>query len=90
MKTARHFIVQGRVQGVGFRWFVNLAARDLKLTGWVRNLPNGDVEVHAEGEEGALDKLRSKLERGPFGARVAEVLESPTAVEGRRSFTITG
>ncbi len=88
-KNARRYIVQGRVQGVGFRWFVDRKARDLKLTGWVRNLANGNVEVHAEGDEDSLEQLRSKLERGPLTARVESVSESPAAVEDHSIFTIS-
>lgn len=65
--------VRGRVQGVGFRWFVRERARALGLTGWVRNTPDGAVEVLAFGNEDALDKLRNLLSLGPSGARVSEV-----------------
>jgi acylphosphatase len=66
-------IVRGRVQGVGYRMFVLVHARPLGLTGYVRNLPNGEVEVVAEGEEGALQTLLNHLHRGPLGAIVREV-----------------
>jgi len=86
---ARRYLVHGRVQGVGFRWFVDRQARALKLTGYVRNLDAGQVEVLAEGEPTALEKLREQLVRGPIGARVTAVeeLEAPTA--GHRDFRIS-
>ena len=65
--------VRGKVQGVGFRWFVRERARALGLTGWVRNREDGSVEVLALGEEGALRQLRSLLGTGPSGARVSAV-----------------
>ena len=71
MKRVR-VVVQGRVQGVGFRYFANDRARELQLTGIVRNLHNGGVEVIAEGEEGALEALVAGLKNGPVSARVEE------------------
>ncbi|CUU35847.1 MAG: acylphosphatase [Fimbriimonadales bacterium] len=66
--------VYGRVQGVGFRWFVQEHATRLGLTGYVRNLPDGSVEVVAEGEESALRTLLEQVLRvGPPGAWVREV-----------------
>lgn len=60
-----HAIVNGHVQGVGFRYFVQDNARSLGLKGWVRNRWNGNVEVLAEGERQALDKLLAAIRRGP-------------------------
>ncbi len=68
-----HVAVRGRVQGVGFRWFVRERARALGLTGWVRNRDDGSVEVLAVGEEASLRQLRTLLGTGPSGARVSEV-----------------
>lgn len=68
-----HVVVRGRVQGVGFRWFVREQARVLRLSGWVRNRPDGTVEVAAEGTTAALDRLRAALADGPAGAAVASV-----------------
>lgn len=66
-------IVQGRVQGVGFRYFVSDNARHLQLKGFCRNLRNGDVEVVAEGEEGALEALLVALKQGPRTSHVENV-----------------
>ncbi|MEW6178380.1 MAG: acylphosphatase [Chloroflexota bacterium] len=68
-----HAIIEGRVQGVGFRMFVLENARNLQLTGWVRNRWNGDVEVVAEGPRLALETLLSRLRSGPPAAYVTGV-----------------
>jgi len=73
---AKHYLVRGRVQGVGYRWFAQRAAARLGVRGYVRNLPNGDVEVRAEADQNALAEFKQELERGPHGARVAAVIES--------------
>ena len=72
-----HVDVRGRVQGVGFRWFVRESARALGLTGWVRNHPNGRVEVLALGSDSALKALRALLAEGPAGAQVSSVESCP-------------
>lgn len=87
---AKHFTVHGRVQGVGYRFFVCHAARGLSLTGWVRNLPNGDVEVVAEGEEDRLGELARQLKAGPMMARVTSVDEQPASIQNYSDFTIRG
>jgi acylphosphatase len=68
-----HAIVSGRVQGVGFRAFVEQTAANLGLVGWVRNRWNGEVEVLAEGNRSTLDKLLAALWRGPTASRVTQV-----------------
>lgn len=68
-----HAIVHGRVQGVSFRYFTQLRAAELKVTGWVRNLPDRTVEVMAEGERPQLEQLLGFLRRGPTGATVTQV-----------------
>jgi acylphosphatase len=68
-----HVRISGRVQGVGFRWFVREEARRLGLSGWVTNLPGGEVEVRAGGEGSSLERLRRALEVGPTGAEVQAV-----------------
>jgi len=70
-----HFLIQGRVQGVGFRWFVHREASELDLRGWVRNTENGDVEVVASGSAEDIAELRASLRRGPRGSRVDRLIE---------------
>lgn len=73
--TEMHVRITGVVQGVGFRWFVRERARRLGLAGWVRNLPDGSVEVAATGGPQPLQLLRAELQRGPEGAAVEELQE---------------
>ena len=70
MRVARRFLVSGRVTGVGFRYFTQDVARREGVTGIVRNLPDGRVEVIAEGEVESLTRLEAALRRGPSRARV--------------------
>jgi acylphosphatase len=84
--------VRGRVQGVGFRFFAERAARELGIRGWVRNRPDGSVETLAEGDDDAVRRYLERLHKGPPGSRVdavevAEVHEA--AVPGNESFEIT-
>ena len=67
--------VSGRVQGVGFRWFVRSTARRLGLSGWVRNADDGTVELAARGSERALADLKAAVRHGPDGAQVDGVAE---------------
>jgi acylphosphatase len=66
-------VVRGMVQGVGFRYFVERQARSLGIVGYVRNRPDGGVEVVAEGDRSLLEDLLSSLRRGPSGAHVSGV-----------------
>jgi acylphosphatase len=68
-----HAVVKGRVQGVGYRNWTYSQAKLLKLTGWVRNLPDGNVELVAEGPEGSLQSLLTFLKTGPALAKVTAV-----------------
>ena len=68
-----HLLISGRVQGVGFRWFVRVVARQLELRGWVRNREDGAVEIAAAGPQEKLDELRKQVGRGPAAAEVSEV-----------------
>jgi len=70
---ARRFLVRGRVQGVGFRWFVESEARLLGVAGWVRNNSDGAVEVYAQGTREQLSTLYGRLQKGPRAARVDQV-----------------
>jgi acylphosphatase len=86
-----HLVVRGRVQGVGFRAFVAYRARDLALGGEVRNLPDGAVEVTAEGPLAALQTLVDEVRQGPGWARVSDVDVTWTEGTGRyRGFEIRG
>ena len=67
------FRVTGRVQGVGFRWWTRLQARELGISGTVKNASDGSVEVQARGEAAALDELRRRLSSGPPSAHVDSV-----------------
>jgi acylphosphatase len=88
---ARRFVVRGRVQGVGFRWFVEREAHVLGIAGWVRNNSDGSVEVLAQGTRDQLTGLRSRLREGPRAARVDAVEESPArAAADMISFRIEG
>jgi acylphosphatase len=91
VKIARHYLVRGRVQGVGYRYFTIETALRLGVRGEVRNLPDGNVEVHAEAEPGVLVRFRQELERGPTMARVSEVIEREIPVSGAyASFQLRG
>jgi acylphosphatase len=82
---ARKFLVSGRVQGVGYRIFVQDAAQELDLHGYVRNRRDGRVEVLAIGPWEKLLQLRKELEKGPMMARVMEVSEELASVDTRYS-----
>lgn len=85
------FLVRGRVQGVGFRWFVESEARNLGISGWVRNNSDSSVEVLAMGTREQLAALRSKLRQGPRAARVDDVQEfDAQPIAGLRTFRIEG
>lgn len=82
-------LVQGRVQGVGFRYFVLEHARELALSGTVRNMPDGSVEVRARGERTGLDRLIELLWKGPRLSRVTHVhLQWDVPLEPREGFDV--
>jgi acylphosphatase len=68
-----HAVVEGHVQGVGFRYFVKERADFLKLTGWVRNQYTGAVELTAEGDREVLDRFLSSLRQGPSRSVVIDI-----------------
>jgi len=81
-----HLEVAGRVQGVGFRWYVVEKAQQLKLAGWVKNTREGKVEVAAAGDREALTRLAAAVKAGPRGARVDAVLElAPVPADSLRT-----
>ena len=73
MKIGAHLIIKGIVQGVGFRWFVQREANKLGLTGYVKNLYNGDVEVEVEGERGLIEELIKILKVGNRMSHVTDI-----------------
>ena len=88
---ARRFVVRGRVQGVGFRWFVEREAHILKIAGWVRNNSDSTVEVFAQGTPEQLAGLHSRLREGPRAARVDHVIVTDAEpIRGLASFQIQG
>ena len=83
MVVARRFLIAGRVQGVGFRFFVQDHASVEGVHGYVRNLDDGRVEAVIEGDEEAVTRMERALWRGPAGARVESVVAEPLAPSGR-------
>lgn len=89
-EAARRLLVEGRVQGVGFRYFVVRKALGLGLAGWVRNLPDGRVEIVCAGPPGAVDALERAVGEGPPGAAVTTVTvaSATTSDEFPRPFEV--
>jgi acylphosphatase len=85
-RAAVRLLVEGRVQGVGFRWWVTAQAAGLGLDGWVRNLTDGRVEVLAIGHADAIERLADVCERGPAGAQVRLVARLPAEDDGSMGF----
>jgi acylphosphatase len=89
MIAARRYVVLGRVQGVGFRYFVLDVARREGLTGWVRNREDGAVEIEAQGDAEALQRFEVSVRQGPRSARVDDVVvDSAPVATSRRDFAI--
>ena len=89
MRIARRFVVTGRVQGVGFRYFVHDAARREGVTGYVRNLPDRTVEAFVEGESESVLRVERAIRSGPAGARVEDVhFDDETPLGTYRDFSI--
>jgi acylphosphatase len=89
----RYYLVKGRVQGVGFRWFVHREAAALGLRGWVRNTESGHVEVVAAGNEDELARFRALLAKGSRGSRVDAIEQrdlDPSEADGLGTFQIEG
>ena len=86
----RQYLISGLVQGVGFRWYTARVARELGVCGFVRNLPDGRVEVVAGGPDGQLAALHAKLATGPAGARVVriDVADVSDELEASKDFNI--
>jgi acylphosphatase len=89
MRVARRYIISGRVQGVGFRYFTEATAQREGVAGWVRNLPDRSVEVVAEGDAEAVERFERAVRRGPPGARVDRVdVDVSYPVAGETEFNI--
>lgn len=73
MDARAHMIVQGMVQGVGFRWFVTRYAEALGLRGYVKNLANGNVEIIADGDRSLIEELVAKVKVGPRSAHISDL-----------------
>ena len=84
----RWVLVTGLVQGVGFRWFAKMNAARLGLTGWVRNLSGGGVELEIQGSEWAVEQMLQVMAQGPHFARVDEVRALPRPLEDERGFQV--
>ena len=88
-KQARKYVVIGRVQGVGFRFFTESQANQLGLSGYVKNCADGSVEAYAVGDAAALEEFKARLAMGPRSAHVEQVQEFEVQVQaGYRSFMI--
>jgi len=83
MLIARRFLVTGRVQGVGYRFFTLTAGRREGINGWVRNLPDGRVEIVGEGDAEAMERFERAIRQGPSGARIEQV-EVDAAIPSER------
>lgn len=89
--TRVNALVEGVVQGVGFRWFTMKHARHLGLKGWVRNLPDGRVEMVAEGTREQLEQLLGRVREGPPGSRVRHVITQWSEASGEfAEFQVSG
>ncbi len=84
-KTAKKYVVSGRVHGVGFRYFAERWANLLGLTGYVKNLWDGTVEVYAIGDQAGLEEFKRQLAAGPRSAHVTNVMESEETVSPRHA-----
>lgn len=85
-RCAQRMVIRGRVQGVGYRWWARGEARRLGLSGWVRNRPDGSVELLAIGPGGAIDALAQTCRMGPDAAHVASIEREPAADDGSIGF----
>ncbi len=90
-KIAKKFLIKGRVQGVGFRYFADQCATELGIYGYVKNLWDGSVEVYAIGDAAAMEELQRRLAEGPRSARVTSLDAADEPVDDHyRRFMITG
>ncbi|KAF0247924.1 MAG: acylphosphatase [bacterium] len=83
MHIARYFLISGRVQGVGYRYFAMRAANHYQLSGYVRNLISGQVEIIVEGQREAIEGFKKELAAGPYHAQVVQLEEKVLEISGR-------
>ena len=86
METAKHYVVHGLVQGVGYRFFALNSAETIGVAGWVRNLPDGTVEAFAEGAPERLEAFAAQLRRGPRYSVVERLDEEDAEPAGNVGF----
>jgi acylphosphatase len=87
-RIGRRYLISGRVQGVGFRYFAERSARQWGISGWVRNLADGRVEVHASGERGRMEGFEALMREGPSHAVVREFESMEDVASGSGGFEI--
>jgi acylphosphatase len=87
-EIARHVRVTGQVQGVFYRAWAQAQARELNISGWVRNSPDGSVEAHVQGEEHAVERMIERMRSGPANARVDDVDVEGAALENSGRFEL--
>ena len=86
--VGRHVLVIGRVQGVFFRAWAQGQARELGISGWIRNCPDGSVEAHIDGDEDGVTRMIERMRHGPSDARVEEVAVEEAAPESTGRFEL--
>jgi acylphosphatase len=87
-EVARHVRVTGHVQGVFYRAWAQGQARELAISGWIRNCPDGSVEAHLQGEEDDVDRMVDRMRSGPSNARVDDVDVEQAALETSGRFEL--
>lgn len=88
MTIARHLVITGRVQGVFYRAWAQGHARELGVSGWIRNTADGSVEAHVEGEENAVERMIARMRNGPSNARVEDVAVEDAELQGLGRFEV--
>ena len=87
-KKSVYLVINGRVQGVGYRYFAKVKADEIQITGWVKNLPDGKVEIEAEGDLQNLETYLDWLKNGPARAIIRTFTISEIPVSGHKKFNI--
>ena len=86
--VGRHLRITGSVQGVFFRAWAQGEARELNVSGWIRNCPDGSVEAHLSGDENAVERMVVRMRRGPANARIADVTVEDVPPENKGRFQV--